>query len=323
VHEECDVAVQKEMIFSEKKYIALMSKEYDTYEQYQHINTMCFPLYCSKIHKVFTELLNPELSLVHKKKIANRFQGNILLAEDNEANQELMKIVLNRYGLSFDLAVNGKEAVKLYKQNRYDLILMDEQMPVMNGTDAVTKIIEYEKQQKLHHTPISVLTANVLKGSKERDLLNGFDTFLGKPLVLKELERVFMTYLKSDIQSASFENEVNLNSQNSKKITGLDAEKLMKELMLNEDELIMLLTLFLKKMKTTLAELEKAIKTRDYKKITLLSHSIKGSSGNFRIELLQKRASEMEEMAKSKNRDYDYEKRFTEIKSKIASIRVS
>jgi len=322
VHEECDIAVQKEMIFSKKKYIALMSKEYDIYEPYNHINTICFPLYCSKIHRAFRELLHPELSLVHKTKIAKRFKGNILVAEDNEANQELMKIVLNRYGLSFDLAVNGKEAVEFYKQNRYDLIFMDEQMPIMNGTDAVLKIIEYEKQNKLHHTPISALTANVIKGNRERDLLNGFDAFLGKPLILKELERVFMTYLKPDLQSESSKNVVQLSRQKNKKIIGLDSEKLMRELMFNEDELIMLVTLFLNKMKNILTDLEKAIKTRDYKKIALLSHSIKGSSANFRIKLLQTSASEMEEMAKLKKRDYNYEKRFIEIKNKISSIRV-
>ncbi|HIP15293.1 MAG TPA: response regulator, partial [Sulfurimonas autotrophica] len=273
-------------------------------------------------HRAFRELLHPELSLVHKTKIAKRFKGNILVAEDNEANQELMKIVLNRYGLSFDLAVNGKEAVEFYKQNRYDLIFMDEQMPIMNGTDAVLKIIEYEKQNKLHHTPISALTANVIKGNRERDLLNGFDAFLGKPLILKELERVFMTYLKPDLQSESSKNVVQLSRQKNKKIIGLDSEKLMRELMFNEDELIMLVTLFLNKMKNILTDLEKAIKTRDYKKIALLSHSIKGSSANFRIKLLQTSASEMEEMAKLKKRDYNYEKRFIEIKNKISSIRV-
>ncbi|WP_434581370.1 ATP-binding protein [Sulfurimonas sp. NW15] len=323
VHETCDINIQKEIIYSGKKYIALMSKEYDTYEHYAHIKAMSFPLYCSKIHKHFNELLNPELSLIHNKKISNRFKGHILVAEDNEANQELMKIVLNRYGLTFDLAHNGKEAVALYQKNKYDLILMDEQMPVMNGTDAVIKIIEYEEKNGLSHTPISALTANVLKGSKERDLLNGFDTFLGKPLVLKELERVFMAYLKLDSYSVIQEDKTDISSTDNQKITGLDAKKLMKELMLNEDELIMLLTLFIKKMKTTLSDLAKAVAARDYKKTALLAHSIKGSSGNFRIEILQKNATEMERMAKLENADYNYEQTLKEIEEKIASIKIN
>lgn len=323
VHEACDIEIQKEIINSEKKYIALMSREYDMYEQYQHIKAISFPLYCAKIHKNFKELLNPELSLIHDKKIANKFKGHILIAEDNEANQELMKIVLSRYGLSYDLALNGKEALRLYQQNKYDLILMDEQMPVMNGTDAVGQIIKYEQENGLRHTPVSALTANVLKGSKERDLLNGFDAFLGKPLVLKELERVFMAYLKLDSYSVIQEDRINTSTMEKQKIIGLDAKKLQKELMLNEDELIILLTLFMKKMKTTLNDLAKAVTARDYKKIALLSHSIKGSSGNFRIEVLQKNAAEMEKMAKLENADYNYEQIFEEIDKKIRSIQIN
>jgi signal transduction histidine kinase/CheY-like chemotaxis protein len=323
VHEECDVQQRKEIIASEKKYIALMSREYDTYEQYNHIKAMYFPLYCSKIHRIFNDLLNPELSLTQDKKISNKFKGHILVAEDNEANQELIKIILSKYGLTFDLAVNGEEAVALYKRNTYDLILMDEQMPVMNGTQAVAKIIKYEEAKGLNHTPVSALTANVLKGSKERGLLNGFDTFLGKPLVLKELERVFMAYLKLDSYSVTNEDKTNVSFENKKEIIGLDAQKLMKELMLNEDELIMLLTLFIKKMKTTMRDLSQAITSRNYKKIALLSHSIKGSSGNFRIEMLQKNANEMENMAKLENAEYPYEKTFQEIEKKIASIQIN
>ena len=323
VHEECDVQIQKEIIISEKKYIALMSREYDIYEQYKHIHTMCFPLYCSKMHRIFNALLNPESLLTHDKKISNKFKGHILVAEDNDANQELIKIILRKYGLTFDLAVNGKEAVALYKHNTYDLILMDEQMPVMNGTQAVAKIITYEEAEGLRHTPVSALTANVLKGSRERGLLNGFDTFLGKPLILKELERVFMAYLKLDSYSVTYEDKTDVSLENQKEIIGLDAQKLKKELMLNEDELIMLLTLFIKKMKNTMVDLANAIKIRDYKKIALLAHSIKGSSGNFRIEILQKNANEMEKMAKLENVRYHYEKTFGEIEKKIISIKVN
>ena len=244
----------------------------------------------------------------YKKRIDVNFKGHILVAEDNEANQELIKILLSKYGLSFDLAKNGLEAVELYKQNLYDLILMDEQMPVMNGNEAVKKILKYEKQKSLKHTPISALTANVIKGDKERGLLSGFDSFLGKPIVLKDLERVFLTYLEVD------------DSLKSNSVKGLDVEKLSSELMLSKDEFTMLLSLFIKKMDKTLPELQNAIIKKEYEKIALLAHSIKGSSGNFRIEFLQNKASEMEHMAKSKDDEYDYEKSFEMIKSKLQEI---
>ena len=320
VHEECGNDCRNKIINSDKRFVALMSKQYDIYDSYKHINSLCFPLYCSKIHTVFEELMNPEEFLPYSKNISQKFKGHILVAEDNEANQELIKILLMKYGLSFDLAENGLEALRLYKKNSYDLILMDEQMPVMNGNIAVKKILAYEHENGLSHTPVSALTANVIKGARERGLLSGFDSFLGKPIVLKELERVFMSYLKLDTLQVM---ETDDTTESTATIIGLDAQMLSEELMLNHDELIMLLGLFIKKMITVIPELQNAIKKRDFKKIALSAHSIKGSSGNFRIESLQLSSSEMEKMAKSENSEYDYEATFEDMKKIINEIKIS
>ncbi|WP_457744062.1 ATP-binding response regulator [Sulfurimonas sp.] len=321
VHEECDEKFKNSVMHSEKMSIVLMSREYDDYDKYDHIQSICFPLYCSKIHKAFDELLNPSKDINYDKKITTKFKGHLLLAEDNEANQELMKIILTRYGLTYDVANNGLEALQLYKNHKYDLILMDEQMPVMDGIESVNKIIEYEEIHGLLHTPISALTANVIKGAKERGLLSGFDAFLGKPVVLKELERVFMSYIKLDSFNISTDTK-NENSFEKDMISGLDIEKLLKELMLNSDELVMLLTLFLKKMRTTLPALKVAIDKKEYLNISLLSHSIKGSSGNFRLELLQNIAGKMESEAKAKNEKYDFEGSYKIIKEKMDKIKI-
>ena len=320
VHEECDNSCRNQIINSDNKFIALMSKQYDVYDTHKHISTMCFPLYCSKIHTIFEELMNPEEFLPYSKNISQKFKGHILVAEDNEANQELIKILLMKYGLSFDLAENGLEALRLYKKNSYDLILMDEQMPVMDGNVAVKKILEFESANGLSHTPVSALTANVIKGARERGLLSGFDSFLGKPIVLKELERVFMSYLKLDTLQVV---EIDDKSESSATIIGLDAEKLSEELMLTHDELLMLLGLFIKKMKKVIPDLQNAIKKRDFKKIALSAHSIKGSSGNFRIEPLQLNSSEMEKMAKAENPEYGYEATFEDMKKIIKGIKIS
>ncbi len=321
VHEECDSSFINELVELQKPSIALMSREYDDYEKYRHINSICFPLYCSKIHKAFDELLNPRDTAHYNKKITNKFKGHILIAEDNEANQELIKIILTKYGLTFDVANNGLEAFELYKINKYDLVLMDEQMPVMDGIEAVSKIIEYEELHGLRHTPISALTANVIKGAKERGLLSGFDAFLGKPVILKELERLFMSYVKLDSFSIDTDTKEDANS-GEEMIFGLDTQKLLKELMLNNDELVMLLTLFLKKMRTTLPSLEKAIQNKEYKKIALLSHAIKGSSGNFRLELLQNIAGKMEIKAKEEDSKYDFMGSYKIIIEKLEKIQI-
>jgi signal transduction histidine kinase/DNA-binding response OmpR family regulator len=322
VHEEVSLEFKKELLNSPKKFVALMSREYDNYDNYEHINSLCFPLYCSKMHTCFNELIHPKEYGEYDKKVLQKFKGDILIAEDNEANQELIKIILTKYGLTFDLAKNGLEAYEMYKKKSYDLILMDEQMPIMGGIEAVKKIIEYEESNGLSHTPISALTANVIKGAKERDLLIGFDAFLGKPIVLKELERIFHLYLKVDLITPKKE-LVMIENNKDKRIEGLDIDKLTEELMLTQDELILLLTLFIKKMKKTLPELKSAIALKDYKKIALKAHSIKGSSGNFRIEELLQYSSEMEQMAKYETKSYDYETTFRKIEEKIASIKIS
>ncbi len=317
--EYIDDKVKEHILKSDKKYIALISKPSDKYEKYTHIACINFPLYCSKIKTTFEELLNPNSSLPHKHRSSAKFEGHILVAEDNEANQELIKIILTKYGLTYDLACNGLEAVELYKNNYYDLIFMDEQMPVMDGNEAVQNILKYEKEKELRHTPVSALTANVIKGARERGLKSGFDSFLGKPIIIKELEKVFFSYLKVIEESIEDSKSSSLDSR----IEGLDCEKLTQELLLNDDELIMLVELFIKKMAKQIPELKNAIKLREYKKIALISHSIKGSSGNFRLEVVQEDTAEMETMAKNEDSKYDYESIFETIKNRVAKIKIS
>ena len=315
-----DIGFKERILKSDKKYIALISKPSDMYEKYSHIACICFPLYCSKIRTAFEELLMPESYLPHKRAINMKFQGHILVAEDNEANQELIKILLDKYGLTYDMAVNGLEAVDLYKQNHYDLILMDEQMPIMDGNEAVQNILKYEKEKGIRHTPISALTANVIKGAKERGLKSGFDSFLGKPIIIKELERVFFNYLKvtdKSIDSVDDEDVVEYN------VEGLDYDLLSQELMLSKEEIVMLLEMFIKKMAKQIPELENAIKVRDYKKIALIAHSIKGSSGNFRMEYLQEMTANMETMAKNEDKEYDYETIFKIIKEVVSKVKIT
>ena len=320
VHEDIDEEMRSKVLLSGKKYIALMSKEYDTYETFNNVASMCYPLYCSKIHMVFSELMNPSKQSEYARSISKRYKGHILVAEDNEANQELIKIILAKYGLSFDIASNGLQALELYKLNKYDLILMDEQMPVMNGNEAVERIIKYEEEKGISHTPISALTANVIKGARERGLLSGFDAFLGKPLVLKELERVFSKYLKVDNTIVNVQHKEQEQKRDS--IVGLNVEKLMDELRLTNDELLLLAKLFIKKMQSSLPELYEAINAKDYKKIAKVAHSIKGSSGNFRLKLIQEIASEIELNAKSNQSSYKYLKSYEVLKKNLEKIEV-
>lgn len=319
IYEELDEVQKIAIINSQKKHIALMSKEYDDFDSLESIQSLHFPLYCSKIHMEFTELMYPSEALSMRERTHVKYKGHILVAEDNEANQALISTILYKYGLSYDMVDNGVDAVEAYKKKNYNLILMDEQMPLMNGSEALVKIIEYELQKSIAHTPIAVLTADVLKGSKERGLLSGFDIFLDKPLVLKELEKVFTMYLHTDsgAQYLGFE-----EIQSSEEVLGLDTKKLQEELKLSKDELLMLLKLFLKKMNEIIPQLYNAIESQNYIKISNLTHSIKGSSGNFRIQELQDLAAQMESQAQKKESGFPYSDVLKKIEKIVLKIKI-
>jgi signal transduction histidine kinase/ActR/RegA family two-component response regulator len=128
----------------------------------------------------------------------------ILLVEDNKANQMFMSLILKKFGLIFDIANDGVEAVSCYKNDYYDLILMDENMPNLNGIEATSQILEYEQIKNMHHTPIVALTANALKGDRERFLEAGMDEYLTKPLDKDKLAQILNQFLvaqKEETQS--------------------------------------------------------------------------------------------------------------------------
>ena len=121
----------------------------------------------------------------------------VLVVEDNKSNQMLMQILLKKLNLSFEFANDGVEAVEMFKTNKYDIILMDENMPNMNGIEATKLILEYEKQNNLEHTPIIALTANALKGDRERFLEAGMDEYLTKPIDKNKLNEVVGMFFNS------------------------------------------------------------------------------------------------------------------------------
>ena len=127
-----------------------------------------------------------------------QFKGKVLVAEDNFINQKLVKQILLRYGLEVELANNGLEAFERYRTYRYDLIFMDIQMPVMDGVEATHEILNYEKEEKLPHTPIVALTANALKGDRERFIEEGLDDYIPKPIETNELLFILKKFLEQD-----------------------------------------------------------------------------------------------------------------------------
>lgn len=112
--------------------------------------------------------------------------ANILLAEDNLSNQQIIILYIKNEVRKIDVAFNGKEALEKFGHSKYDLVLMDIQMPVMDGLKATKKIREME-QSTNSHTPIIAVTANAFPEDKERCLASGMDGYISKPFQPEEL----------------------------------------------------------------------------------------------------------------------------------------
>ncbi len=110
---------------------------------------------------------------------------SVLLVEDNVLNQKLIFLSLSKYGFKIDIANHGKEALEKLESGKYDLILMDLMMPVMDGLEATVAIRDKEKVTK-EHIPIVGLTANTYDADREKCLSYGMDEYMTKPFDLQE-----------------------------------------------------------------------------------------------------------------------------------------
>lgn len=148
------------------------------------------------------QVVNSDAAEKTKPQLVNshslNYQGKrILLVEDNKVNQMLMKAILAKMQIMPDIAEDGQQALDNYiaKQGQYDLILMDINMPVMDGVESTQHIRQYEVDHALTVTPIVALTANVLRGDRERYMAQQIDEVLGKPIDMPKLHAVLEQFM--------------------------------------------------------------------------------------------------------------------------------
>ena len=171
-------------------------------------NIMYEPITFSKVEKSIKKILEKKRHLVkveeskHIKKreltpVEGKFKGTkSLVVDDNIINQKMIVHTLRNIGIESDVAENGKIAFEMRIKNDYDIVFMDIQMPVMNGVDSTHAILEYENENSLNHIPIIAVTANALKGDRERFLAEGLDDYISKPIQLDKFIEILEKYCK-------------------------------------------------------------------------------------------------------------------------------
>ena len=158
---------------------------------YEPVNvTKIISLLKAATSEVVKEVRRPLLDIDHIG-----FNAKALVAEDNTINQKLIKRTLEDLGLTVELADNGLEAFEKRRSGDYDIIFMDISMPVMDGVESTHEILDYEEDENIPHIPIVALTANALKGDRERFLAEGLDEYTTKPLIREEIVSILKKFL--------------------------------------------------------------------------------------------------------------------------------
>jgi CheY-like chemotaxis protein/HPt (histidine-containing phosphotransfer) domain-containing protein len=158
------------------------------------------PVRQAELYKILCRLLSRAAEPVSQRSVKpsapqSRFAGRILVAEDNPVNQEMALAVLDVLGCQAEVAANGQEAVEAVARTGYDLILMDCQMPVLDGFAATAAIRRWEQAQGRPRLPIIALTANIVKGFREQCLAVGMDDYLSKPFEQEQLAALLEHWL--------------------------------------------------------------------------------------------------------------------------------
>ena len=227
---------------------------------------------------------------------AARAKIRVLLAEDNIVNQKVALKILERIGFQADAVANGKEAVSALEMIPYDAVLMDCQMPEMDGYEATGEIRAMEGKAK--HTPVIAMTANAMERDRQRCLEAGMDDYVAKPVNPKALAEVLDKWT-----NAAASGPQGGTAQKGSVLKTLDRDALLERLMGDEDAVVEILDAFLVDVQKQIVLLEDGVAKRDTDLAGRQAHSVKGAAGNVGALALQDFALQAENACKASNLD--------------------
>ncbi len=223
----------------------------------------------------------------------------ILLAEDNLVNQKVARGTLERMGYKVDIVSNGADAVSAWETGRYQLILMDCQMPVMDGYQATREI--RVRERGAHRVPIIALTADAMKGAERQCLDAGMDDYLTKPLDRALLGETVDRHLASThiVEGMRRSTETPLETDSPVEDSPVDWEQFMSTMDGDHESAQELVRLFIDSGDATLRDISAALGRGDLNAIGSAAHSFKGSSASIRARSASAAAARLEEAARA------------------------
>jgi PAS domain S-box-containing protein len=230
----------------------------------------------------------------------------VLIAEDNATNQEVVIGMLKNMGIRADAVATGQEAVETLSQITYDLVLMDVQMPVMDGVEA-TRVIRDPTSKVLNHgVPVIALTAHAMAGDRDRFLAAGMSDHVSKPIEAPVLAAALERWLSRDKQDSGSEETIPRPTSaevatSEKKELVFDGPAFVRNLLGDRRVARAITLIFLGDFPRQLQALEVALAAKDSVAAFGLAHKMKGASANVRGELLARAAARMESLAKEGN----------------------
>lgn len=281
-----------------------------------------------------------ESSQIDNKEPLQPLLPEILLVEDNEVNLKVAEKLIQYIGYPFDFAMNGQEALEKVKKNRYRMILMDCQMPIMDGYRCTSKVRDYETAAGLNRTPILAMTANAMMGDREKCLDAGMDDYMSKPLNRYILEKTLKKWdplVQADvsapvrlgkrqvktndktiakqtssssvgIKSQTNQSDTNKEQIKDKKPTPVINEKWLSLKTLRDltefmgDEIVPLLLMFEQETPSIINKMKVALKRNNIDEVKKMAHMLKSTSANIGANGLSFFSRKMELAAKEQQK---------------------
>lgn len=234
--------------------------------------------------------------------------SHILIAEDNRINREITTEMLERLGCSVTAVEDGAKAVAAVKQRKYDLILMDCQMPVLDGFAAASQISVMISTGEIQKVPVVALTANAMRGDRERCLQSGMDDYLSKPTPMSSLEAVLMkwiagmepqpaaAYVEAPVAAIPVQAVVSLPPADD---CGINLAALDETRQLLGDKLPLVIGFFLEDGEAYLKTIGSALLAQDMPNVITPAHTLKSSSLQMGVTELSDLARQLESMART------------------------